>query len=48
MDCRCDPLRGRHDVSGDFFSLPEATQKRYLKWAPAFIREMYADRQARK
>ena len=45
MDCRCDPLRGRHDVVGDFFSLPKTAQRHYLTWAPDFIREMYAERQ---
>jgi hypothetical protein len=44
MDCACDPQRGRHDVVGDFFSLPPATQGRYLEWAPSFIRAMYAKR----
>ncbi len=44
LDCLCDPARGRHQVIGDFFSLPAETQVRYLEWAPAFIREMYAAR----
>jgi hypothetical protein len=48
MRCECDPARGPHDVSGDFFSLPESTQRRYLQWAPPFIRKMYADRPGSK
>ncbi|HEV2250545.1 MAG TPA: SET domain-containing protein [Candidatus Limnocylindria bacterium] len=44
MDCACDPARGPHPVSGDFFSLPPQAQERYLEWAPAFIRELYAGR----
>jgi hypothetical protein len=44
MRCACDPARGPHEVTGDFFSLPEPTQRRYLEWAPAFIRLMHADR----
>lgn len=45
MDCRCDPTRGPHQVLGEFFSLPADVQRRYLEWAPAFIREMHAERQ---
>ena len=45
MDCACDPARGPHTVVGEFFSLPVETQQRYLEWAPAFIRDMYAERQ---
>jgi hypothetical protein len=45
MDCQCDPLRGPHQVHGDFFSLPAETRARYLEWAPPFIRERYAERQ---
>ena len=48
MDCACDPRLGPHEVVGEFFSLPEATQVRYLEWAPPFIREMYAERHRRK
>ena len=44
MQCHCDLARGAHEVIGDFFSLPESTQLRYLLWAPRFIRELYADR----
>ena len=44
MDCACDPARGPHPVVGEFFSLPPETQRRYLEWAPAFIRKMYAER----
>lgn len=44
MDCACDPKRGPHEVRGDFFSLPPATQERYLEWAPPFIRQMHAER----
>jgi len=44
MTCVCDPARGPHEVVGDFFSLPPEVQARYLEWAPAFIREMYAAR----
>jgi len=42
--CECDPVRDKHQVIGDFFSLPEDTQLRYLEWAPTFIKEMYAKR----
>jgi hypothetical protein len=45
MDCACDPALGPHHVVGEFFSLPVETQRRYLTWAPAFIRELYAERQ---
>ena len=45
MECRCDPARGPHQVVGDFFSLPPDVQRRYLEWAPPFIRAMHADRQ---
>jgi hypothetical protein len=48
MDCACDPARGPHTVVGEFFSLPLETQQRYLEWAPAFIRDMYAERQRTK
>jgi len=48
MDCACDPARGPHTVVGAFFSLPLETQQRYLEWAPAFIRDMYAERQRTK
>ena len=48
MRCACDPMRGPHDVVGDFFSLPVEVQRRYLEWAPAFIRRMYVERQQRK
>ena len=44
MDCACDPARGSHPVIGEFFSLPPETQRRYLAWAPTFIRELYAER----
>jgi hypothetical protein len=44
MDCACDPVRGPHEVFGDFFALPPEVQERYLEWAPAFIREMSAER----
>jgi hypothetical protein len=44
MDCKCDGLRGPHQVHGDFFSLPPDVQRRYLEWAPPFIKEMYAER----
>ena len=44
MDCACDPARGPHRVIGEFFSLPPETQRRYLEWAPTFIRELYAER----
>jgi hypothetical protein len=44
MRCACDPSRGPHEVIGDFFALPEATQDRYLEWAPSFIKQMHADR----
>jgi hypothetical protein len=44
LDCLCDPARGPHQVIGDFFSLPEDTQVRYLERAPEFIKEMYAAR----
>jgi len=44
MDCACDPARGSHPVIGEFFSLPPETQRRYLAWAPRFIRELYAER----
>ena len=44
MDCACDPARGPHPVVGEFFSLPPETQRRYLEWAPAFLRKMYAER----
>lgn len=44
MDCACDPARGSHPVIGEFFSLPSETQRRYLEWAPRFIRELYAER----
>jgi len=44
MDCLCDPSRGPHQVVGDFFALPNATQERYLEHAPPFIRELYAER----
>jgi hypothetical protein len=42
--CECDPARGRHEVSGDFLSLPEATQRRYMEWAPEFIKKRYIER----
>ena len=45
MDCRCDPARGPHQVRGDFFSLPLDVQRRYLEYAPPFIRGMYERRQ---
>jgi hypothetical protein len=45
MDCACDPARGPHRVIGEFFSLPADVQRRYLEWAPPFIRDMYAERQ---
>jgi len=45
MDCACDPARGPHQVLGEFFSLSPDVQRRYLEWAPPFIREMYAERQ---
>jgi hypothetical protein len=48
MDCACDPVRGPHNVVGEFFSLPVETQRRYLEWAPPFIRELYAQRQLKK
>jgi hypothetical protein len=48
MDCACDPTRGSHQVVGEFFSLPPDVQRRYLEWAPPFIREMYAERQVRE
>ena len=48
MDCACDPASGPHTVVGEFFSLPAETQQRYLEWAPAFIRDMYAERQRTK
>ena len=48
MDCACDPARGPHPVVGEFFSLPPETQRRYLEWAPAFIRQMYAERHAKR
>jgi hypothetical protein len=35
-------------VVGEFFSLPLETQRRYMEWAPQFIREMYAERQRAK
>ncbi|HEX9496653.1 MAG TPA: SET domain-containing protein [Candidatus Limnocylindria bacterium] len=44
--CVCDPARGPHEFICDFFSLPDETQVRYLEWAPAFIKEMYAQRRA--
>lgn len=44
MRCACDPTRGPHEVVGDFRALPDATQVRYLEWAPAFIKERYAER----
>jgi hypothetical protein len=44
MRCACDPARGPHEVTMDFFSLPDDTQGRYLEWAPAFIKDMYAAR----
>jgi hypothetical protein len=44
MDCACDPARGPHQVVGDFFSLAPEVQRRYLAWAPPFIREMHAKR----
>ena len=47
LQCECDPARGRHEVRGDFFSLPPETQARYLEWAPPFIRDMYAKRRTR-
>ena len=43
-DCACDPARAPHQVVGEFLSLPPETQKRYLEWAPPFIRAMYAKR----
>ncbi|HEY8807985.1 MAG TPA: SET domain-containing protein-lysine N-methyltransferase [Candidatus Limnocylindria bacterium] len=43
MACECDPGHP-HQVVGEFFSLPAATQERYLEWAPPFIREMYVAR----
>jgi len=45
MDCACDPARGPHQVIGEFFALSPDAQRRYLEWAPPFIREMYAERQ---
>jgi hypothetical protein len=48
MDCECDPRRGPHKVVGDFFSLPDESQRRYLPLAPSFIKDMYAERRRRK
>jgi hypothetical protein len=48
MDCLCDPARGPHQVLGEFFSLAPDTQRRYLQWAPHFIRQMYAERRRAK
>lgn len=42
--CACDPARGPHEYVCDFFALPDETQVRYLEWAPAFIKELYAAR----
>lgn len=47
LDCLCDPPGGPHQVVGDFFALPPATQERYLDFAPQFIKEMYAERHRR-
>ncbi|MEZ4504124.1 MAG: SET domain-containing protein [Dehalococcoidia bacterium] len=44
MVCDCGGEPGPHLVRGDFFSLPDETQRRYLEWAPEFIRESYARR----
>ena len=44
--CVCDPARGPHELVCDFFSLPDDTQVCYLEWAPAFIKELYAERHA--
>src|SRR5205814_7310035 len=34
MDCAVDPARGPHTVLGEFFSLPQERQERYLESAP--------------
>jgi hypothetical protein len=44
MDCACEAIAAPHRVRGDFFSMPEDRQRRYLEWAPEFIRAMYRKR----
>jgi SET domain-containing protein len=39
--CACGSARCTGTVIGDFFSLDDATQRRYLRFAPAFIRREY-------
>jgi hypothetical protein len=39
--CACGSARCAGTVVGDFFSLDEATQRRYLPYAPEFIRREY-------
>ncbi|MHB8644814.1 MAG: SET domain-containing protein-lysine N-methyltransferase [Thermomicrobiales bacterium] len=44
MLCRCGAQSEPHVVIGDFFSLSDEQQARYLPYAPAFIREEYRRR----
>jgi len=44
MVCDCGAEPQPHAVRGDFFSLPPETQRRYLEWAPTFVRDEHARR----
>ena len=44
--CACGSTSCTGTIVGDFFSLDPATQRRYLPFAPAFIRREYSARQS--
>jgi hypothetical protein len=44
MVCRCGAEPVPHVVVGDFFSLPDEVQARYLPFAPAFIQAQHRSR----
>ena len=46
MACQCESQDQPHTVIGDFFTLPAETQKAYLPYTPAFIREEYERRRS--
>ena len=41
LKCLCDSGQCSGEVIGNFFSMPEELQKRYLPYAPVFIQEKY-------
>jgi len=45
--CSCGTASCTGEITGDFFSLPEKTQRAYLRFAPHFIKREYQARLAR-